>query len=252
MIGKLGLLQRPLAPNAPRLRQGAFLERRAPDRVMRDGIAIAPGMYGNDVHENCTLVAYANCARTEMLVHQSVDLPITTDHVLARFRRMGWDPADPATDVGQYMDVVMNDALRVGWDIGQQSLLTGLWAGIEPDDLNALRLVIAGPGAVCLSLNLSKSDVLTDPWTMRPPASAGDDTPGSGGGHEVVAHAYSGTSDDDVLLIQSWGAIRPAPWPWVRSRLTQAFMITFRQALGMGIDPEQLAADNYAQLGEVG
>ena len=83
-------------------------------------------------------------------------------------------------------------------------------------------------------------------WDTDAPASAGDPTPGSWGGHCPIIWDYTGTADTDLVRLGTWGYWQKATWRWIRQRTQEAHAIAWRQldAAGTdGLDYERLMAD---------
>jgi len=66
-------------------------------------------------------------------------------------------------------------------------------------------------------------------WNADTPASAGDPTPGSWGGHCLDGWSYEGTGDADIVTLLTWGTTQRCTWRWLRSRLVEAHGILWPQ-----------------------
>jgi hypothetical protein len=108
-------------------------------------------------------------------------------------------------------------------------------------------------GTAYLGVNLAAADEVSNAWDINTPASAGDPTPGSWGGHCLLAWSYTGLGDEDVVTLVTWGSLLyTATWRWLASRCQEAHVVIWRQLMkpdGLnqaGLDYDQLRADNMA------
>ncbi len=178
-------------------------------------------------------------------------MDIPTQSVLDLYSEAcGYVPGNPATDKGGVeVDVLTYQAQR-GFEATAQTPWVGLWANLEVGDLNLLRTVMARLGVGYLGVNLAVADqqAVGGVWDTQTPASAGDSTPGSWGGHAVCIWSYRGTADTDLVEIVTWGTLQLATWRWVRSRMDEAHALVHPQMLApgldwAGIDRDRLVAD---------
>ena len=248
---KLGRIEAPVPTHAPSLRAHAIAGLTAPPRLLRDHVGYQPAMDGNDDCGDCTCVALANAIRAQAAL-QGYQVDVQTSEVLGLYSAVsGYNPNDPATDQGAVVTDVLSYQAQHGFMArpgDSQSEYVGLWANIDVGDLNLLRLATARFGVGYLGLSLAEADQEGGRWDVGTPASYGDDTPGSWGGHAALLWAWSGLDDDDTVLIASWGRLVPATWPWVRSRLTEAHAVLHPQMAGprmhfSGVDLDTLRAD---------
>ena len=131
-----------------------------------------------------------------------------------------------------------------GFQANLQVPLVGLYATSDPGDLNALRMIATGAGSAYLGVDLALADQNAGTWDTDTPASAGDATPGSWGGHCLLAWDWTGIEDTDTVRLVTWGTFQAATWRWVRSRLTEVHGLFWRQLGDIpGLDYDRLAAD---------
>ena len=245
MLGRLphDPLQLARAPQlAPRLKGMT-----APGMIARTAIAFTPGLDDNDTIGDCTAVALANCARAAAALHGDSLFRIPTFKVIAFYEQStGYNPADPATDKGGVMALVLASQQRDGFYIEDRDIpLKGAWGTFDPADRNLMGVAIDVIGAVNLGVSLSISDQNMSVWDTETPASAGDPTPGSWGGHALMIWDYTGTADTDLVRLGTWGAWKQATWRWVAARAVEAHAIAWRRfgAAERGLDYDQLVAD---------
>ena len=253
---KLGLNIRPLPVGAPSLRAHAIAGYTAPARLVRNHVDYRPGMFGNDEAGDCTCVAIANAILAQVAL-SGYRVGITTAEVLALYSAVtGYDPARPVTDTGAYeVDVLRHQAAH-GFQADGQTAYVGLWGNIGPGDLTLARVAMSRFGSAYLALNLAQADQQgTTVWDTDTPVSYGDPTPGSWGGHAVLAWDYTGLADSDTVRIVTWGRLQRATWRWFRSRVVEVHAIWHPQLAGpghafQGVDVDRLRAD-MATFGSV-
>ncbi len=251
MIGRrLGCRPAEARPGQPSLSGLRMMARQAPPRLLRDHIDPSPLMLANDRLGDCTAAGLGNHIRaTAALAGYQVAVR-DADAILFYERATGYTPTDPATDRGGVEVDVLACAARDGYALADQ-VLYPVWGSVPPDDLNGVRLVMAGMGAAYLGVQLALADQTEGGlWDTTTP---GDQTPGSWGGHCLLAWAYDGVDEGSIVHLLTWGGIQRATWRWVRSRIMECHGIAWRQlmpASGLlnGQDWGDLQADNTAFL----
>ncbi|WP_039904938.1 hypothetical protein [Acetobacter tropicalis] len=247
---KLGCKPAETRPLQPRLSGLRMMARKAPARLVRNHIDPAPLMLGNDQIGDCTSVGLANHLRaTAALAGYQIDVA-TGDAVRFYSESTGYDPRDPDTDQGGVEVDVLGIAGRDGYHLDSGAFYP-LWGSIDPQDRNALALIVAGMGAAYLGVQLAQADQAPGVWDID---RAGDNTPGSWGGHCLLLWDYTGLADDDQVTLLTWGMRQKATWRWVRSRIMEAHGLIWPQMVlpsGLyptGPDIDRLRADNAAYL----
>jgi hypothetical protein len=215
---------------APSLYGHVLASKPPPPKLLRDQVAypFAPQMDANDQIGDCTAVGVANYARGVAALN-GFGLPIPTDAVVGLYSAScGYVPGDPSTDQGGVELNVLAYQLQSGFPYGGQAPLVGDFATFDPTDRALFATTMANLGLVYMGVNLSVSDQASQTWDTNPPASAGDPTPGSWGGHCLLAWAYTGLADDDLVTLVTWGCLDyKATWRWVRARCEEAHAIIF-------------------------
>ena len=227
----------------PQFGRHALAAELAPPKLDRSGITWFPGLDGNDQIGDCTAVGIANAARAMAAIGGFV-LPIPPTAAPSFYSAStGYDPARPETDQGGIeADVLAYQAMH-GFPADMQDPLVALYATSDPGDLNALRTVAWQCGSAYLGVDLALADQSAGVWDTSTPADAGDAMPGSWGGHCLLAWDWTGIEDTDTVRLVTWGALQPATWRWVRSRLTEVHALMWRQFGEIpGIDYERLEA----------
>ena len=243
---QLGMLPHDPAQIArlPQFRAHAVSRLAAPPVLDRSSVTFIPGLDGNDRIGDCTAVGLANAARAAVAINgYTLGIPPTAAPAFYS-AASGYDPAKPETDQGMVEAEVFLYQARHGFDYGGPTPLVAGFATADPGDLNALRVMAWKCGSAYLGVNLAVADQGAVIWDTDTPASAGDPTPGSWGGHCLLAYSWSGTADTDIVRLATWGALQRATWRWVRSRLTETHALFWRQFGDVdGIDYEQLAGE---------
>ncbi|WP_231854161.1 hypothetical protein [Gluconacetobacter diazotrophicus] len=251
MARRLGCLPARARPGQPRLSSLRMMARTAPPTLRRESIDPAPLMLGNDVLGDCTSAGIGNHLRATAALAGFQVAVETADAEAFYAASTGYVPGDPSTDRGGVEVDVLTVAGRDGYALADATFYP-LWGSAAPDDLNGLRNIMAGLGAAYLGVQLALADQPEDGvWDTTTP---GDQTPGSWGGHCLLAWAYDGTADDSRVSLLTWGGMRHATWRWVRSRIMECHGLAWRQLMpagGLAPDGEDwdaLVAANAAYL----
>lgn len=236
--------------NQPRLSGLRMMARKAPARLVRDHIDPAPLMLANDQIGDCTSVGIANHLRaTAALAGYQIDVS-TGDAIRFYSESTGYNPANPDSDQGGVEVDVLGIAGRDGYHLDHGAYYP-LWGTIDPQDRNALALVVAGMGCAYLGVQLAVADQAPGVWDID---RSGDNTPGSWGGHCLLLWDYTGLADEDEVTLLTWGTRQKATWRWVQSRIMEAHGLIWPQMVlpsGLyptGPDIDRLRADNSAFL----
>jgi len=246
---KLGALPAVERPRQPRLSSLHMMARTAPETLLRNGIDPAPLMLGNDTLGDCTAAGLGNHIRaTSALAGYSVEVR-DIDAIRFYAQSTGYRVGDPATDCGGVEADVLTFAGRNGFTLREQ-VLYPVWGTVDPTDLNGMRLVMASLGPAYLGVQLAIADQAPGVWDTTTP---GDQTPGSWGGHCLLAWAYEGIGEQDLVTLITWGGLRQATWRWVRSRIMECHGLAWRQLMPAnghmsGADWQTLVEANAAYL----
>ncbi|GBQ90447.1 hypothetical protein AA13595_2895 [Gluconacetobacter johannae DSM 13595] len=227
---RLGCRPARTRPGQPRLSGLDMMARRAPDRLVRAGIDPAPLMLGNDVLGDCTSAGIGNHIRATAAL-AGFQVAVGTAQAEAFYAAStGYVPGDPATDRGGVEVDVLTHAARDGYRLAGQTLFP-VWGSADADDLNGMRNIMAGMGAAYLGVRLARADQQDGVWDTTTP---GDQTPGSWGGHCLLAWAYDGVADDSLVTLLTWGTTQRCTWRWLRSRLMEVHGLAWRQLMPAG------------------
>jgi hypothetical protein len=221
-----------------------------PPVLDRSNIVFTPWLDRNDQIGDCTAVGIANAARA-MATLDGFGVSIPTDRVVAFYSAStGYDPANPATDQGGVELDVLGYQLTNGFDTGDQAPLVGAFATFDPRDRVTFANVMAKFGTAYLGVNLASADLDTSAvWDTATP---GDQTPGSWGGHCLLAWDYTGLGDTDTVRLATWGTLQPCTWRWLAARCEEAHVLIWRQLMKAnalnfaGLDYDGLRATNLA------
>lgn len=260
MTGRaLGCLPAKVLPRQPRLAGLRMMARRAPAALDRAHIDPGALVLGNDTLGDCTAAGLLNHMRAVAALGGYQVRADTDDAIRFYAESTGYRPGQLATDLGGVEVDVLAYAARIGVQLESGDYFP-LWGSADPQDRNALALVMAGMGAVYLGVQLAQSDMnqieaTNGACVLVPNNSAyGDTTPGSGGGHCLLGWSYTGLADGDMLGLLTWGAIQRATWGWLQSRIMEAHGLVWPQltlASGFyptGPDLDALRAQNEAFL----
>jgi hypothetical protein len=206
----------------------------------------------NDELGDCTAVGYANAARGMALLNGfGIDIP--TDDVVSFYSdSTGYNPSDASTDQGAVELDVLAHQLKAGFarTSGDRTPLVADFATFDPADRATFASTLARIGPVYLGVNLASADLDTSlTWDTTTP---GDQTPGSWGGHALIAWDYTGLGDGDTVRLATWGTLQPCTWRWLASRCEEAHVLIWRQLMKStrlnfaGLDYDGLRATNMA------
>lgn len=247
---KLGRIHQDVPANAPSLSMHAIASVTAPPKLIRDSIRFQPRMFSNQLYGNCAWAGIGNAllAQTALAGYPG---NVADGAPLQWYEEAtGFNPADSATDKGTVLIQGLDYQVKKGLDGGDQTKYVGLWASVDPSDLNRVRTVMALLGVGYWGVRLSVSDQNQDVLDINPPASAGDPTPGSWGDHCLLGWAYDGIGSKDLVTLGTWGTLQiRATWDWVRERLMESHALVHTQLLPpngknfLAIDRDTLAAD---------
>jgi hypothetical protein len=221
-----------------------------PPVLDRSRVPFVPAMDDNNVLGDCTAVGVANAARG-MAALDGFGINIPTDRVVALYSAStGYVPGDPATDQGGVELDVLGYQASHGFDTGDQAPLVGAFATFDPRDRVTFANVMAKFGTAYLGVNLASADLDTSAvWDTATP---GDQTPGSWGGHCLLAWDYTGLGDTDTVRLATWGTLQPCTWRWLADRCEEAHVLIWRQLMKAnalnfaGLDYDGLRATNLA------
>ena len=241
---KLGLIHRPVPASAPNLRMHAINQTVAPDHLDRSHIAYTPQLFGNGDCGDCTIAGLANALLAQSAL-SGFGLNIPTSKVLAKYSTLsGYNPSDPATDTGLVEVDVLADQITNGFDTGDQTPFAGLWATIDPANLNQMMVAMAQLGVAYLGLTLRVADQADGVLDTVD----GDQTT-LWGGHCAISFGYTGKTDTDLVELDTWGERRQVTVRWIKSRMTECHALVHRQLMtpqavnGCGLSWDRLSAD---------
>jgi hypothetical protein len=221
------------------LRYGAVLP---PARIIRDR-SWSPTLGCNDTLPDCTAVAVANGARMFSRCNASTDVAIPDAAIIGFYADCIGQPGASSEQLAATNGAIMLDVMERqqanGFAIGGQVPLVADFAAIPPGDRYGLATAIARCGHVQLGVALAIADQTDGTWDTT---TSGDQQPGSWGGHALVAYAYEGLGDTDIVWLATWGQWQAATWRWISARLEEAYALAWRQLLGPGMSYDALIA----------
>lgn len=256
---KLGAKPAETRKGQPDLSGHKMFARIAPPRMIRSNVNFSPLLLANNVLGNCTSAGIGNTIRAVSALG-GFQTNISDENAVSFYSQStGYSPNVPGSDDGGVEVDVLANAARQGYPVENERLYP-LWGSLDPQDQNGIRCVAQAFGTTYLGVKLAIADQANvgAVWDTNTPAEDGDPTPGSWGGHCLLAGAeWYGTQDTDIVLLTTWGTQQRATWRWVRSRIMEAHALAFRQLMPAsghfwtGDDWERLEADNAAYLSGV-
>jgi hypothetical protein len=240
---KVQLGKRPATfdPKTPRFEHHKMASAPAPSsadwtrRLPRNGW----GLWKNDELGDCTAVGIGNALLGWTAYSQPHPLSITTDQVVKFYSATTGYDGTAATDQGGNELSVLKWLSKHGFDAGRATPEQVAFASIEPTNTVALKNAIAHLGVAYLGIQLPLSAQYQNVWE-RTNGADGDDTPGSWGGHCVVAKGY----DHDYVRIITWGWTHLATWDWMSEYMDEAYGLLSPDWLNAsGLSPEGLNLD---------
>lgn len=196
----------------------------------RSKIDFEPGMYANDIIPDCTAAGLANYATGSSLVAGAAPPFIVSSKVPAFYgdclNMPGATIDQLAKTNGAVMMDVLDRAYSQGFDIGQQVPLVPVPGTVQPVK-EAIAATTDQRGACYLGIRIYQRDEDTfgqGPWTALP-----SDSGAFLSGHAVVSWDYAGLQDSDMVRVATWGALQPATWEWLLSRLDEAHGLIWPQ-----------------------
>lgn len=228
MLGRLPHDPIRLAAVAPHLTTLAV-----PARLDRSRIDFAPGLYQNDILPDCTAVGLANSARAAAWVWAGTDIVVDPNRVRQLYAKAVKLPDDIVSLAGsggvQMLDL-LEAASGAGVDFGEQTLLVPTWERCDlSDQFNIAHAMLYG--AAYLGVDLAGADMAARVWDKPYVPNVGDETPGSEGGHTIIAWDYEGLELGDLVRFGTWGEWKPGTWRWLLDRLDgqEAYCVKWRQ-----------------------
>jgi len=203
-------------------------------------------MYLNDVYGDCVIAA-AGHAIQEWTAYAGSEVTITDADILAGYEAVGgYVPGDASTDNG----CDMLSALQYWKATGFGGHKIAGFVSVDPTNQAEVEQAIYLLGNVYMGIALPLSAQDQTAWKFT--GITGDGSPGSWGGHCVIANSYASGPYTGVTVI-TWGAPLWASWKFVRRYVDECYAIIttdWLNSLGQspeGFDLDQLRAD-LAQL----
>lgn len=199
----------PAQPARPQLKGARFLDTAQlpdpPDAIdWMSGIRSWP-MYANDRLGDCVFAGIGHQEQQISSLGQGAEVRVTDDDVVGGYSTVtGYNPGDPSTDQGTYVQDAMAWWRKTG--IAGHQILS--YASIDPADTRLIKQCVKLFGAVGVGFNFPDSawQQFADerPWDVVPVAAPD-------GGHYVMVGAY----DPSYWNVVTWGAeqlMTPAFW----------------------------------------
>lgn len=244
--------KKPAQPARPQLRARGFLDTDLlPDPPeVSDYLNRVPSwpMYGNDEWGDCVFAGIGHHEQQISLYGQGAEVRVTDSDVLGGYSQVtGFNPADPSTDQGTYVQDAMAWWRRTG--IAGHRIVA--YASIDPSDIRLVRQCVNLFGAVGVGFNFPESA-----WAQFADGRPWDVVPGARvvGGHYVVVGAYGMDWWDDItwarrqrMTLNFWRAYVDEAWLVLDDEM--ADRLTGRTGFA-GVDLYALGQDFAALTGE--
>lgn len=159
----------------------------------------------NDQLGTCAIAAMANY-HWQCGIYVPLAYGMTDDEVRACYQQLGWNPADPATDIG-VVEVRVLDAWKQGVSIGGKIAKIDGYAAIPSGDVEHVKVAIDALGGVFAGVSMPISAQRSGVWDV---VTGPDGARDSWGGHEMLANGY----DADTVQFVTWGVKQRATWAW--------------------------------------
>lgn len=226
-LPKLGCKRPVITPDMPQLHTLKTLMRKPSPTLIR---ATNPNaqMYMNDTVGDCSSAGLANLINAYATLC-GYTLKITAAMVLEFYSlSTGYVIGDPATDNGAVLTSVLQFAAMNGFATTYEPLWP-IWGTADISNPHVVALIAESFGAAYLGVGLAEADQDTSVvWDVTTP---GNQTPWSWGGHCLLAYAYDGLGDTNLVSLITWGKIQKCTWRWLRSRMCEAHAVAFRQLM---------------------
>lgn len=197
-----------------------------PPSVDRKSIDFIPGLYGNDVYNDCCFVSMANLARGVAKTH-GFSLAVTDGKPVQDFAEFNSNPPDLADVRGCLMADVLSHQEAYGFDLGCIDLY-GVPRTVDEQSRSDLALSIAQMGG-WWGIQIYEKDMEAIQAGLPWDHTLGQDSGKLLGGHAVNAWDYTGLGDKDTVRLGTWARWQPASWDWISERLVEAHAILWPQ-----------------------
>jgi hypothetical protein len=150
----------------------------------------------------------------------------------------GYIPGDPSTDQGTDNTVLVNDWQRSGVECAADGLVHTIAGSVSVDATNDVECQIAVYefAALFCAWNMPVTAQGQTTWAVVGDGKTGDSAPGSWGGHDTVALAYTGATLD----INTWGEWTP---------VEQAFRLAYQMGFFAVVSTDMLNRSGVSPSG---
>jgi hypothetical protein len=184
-------------------------------------------MYGNDRIGDCTIAAAAHMIEAWTGESRGTAVEVSESAVLTAFDRV--KIVDPATGEEGAVEL---DVLRDWRKRGVDGHRIGAFARVSVRDHGLVRSAAWLFGGLYIGLALPLSAQWQQVWDWNGTL-AGDDRPGSWGGHAVDVVRYA----DDALTVVTWGRVQQLTWTFWDRYVDEAYCILSQDFLAGGRAP---------------
>jgi len=212
---KLGKL--PAQPGRPQLRLADYTSTipSPPTSVTWFDLVRQWPMFLNDQLGDCVEAAMGHAVEQITMYGQGQLVTVSDSDIQASYTSItGYDPSDPSTDQGTYMQ----DAMAWWRKTGLISHKIEAYASVTPSNLNLLKNCVNFFGSVPIGFNFPSSamDQFDDgePWDVVDGAALE-------GGHCVLVVGY----DTDFLYVVTWGRVQKMTWRFYQKYTDEVWVV---------------------------
>lgn len=169
----------------------------------------------NETLSDCTAAAVGHGIQI-MTAANGNQVIVPDSAILALYEgSCGYNPSDPSTDQGGYINKVQDYWRTNGVD---GHTIDGYASCSLRSTSNDVQDAIAYFGFCNIGVNLPISAQTQEVWDV---GGSGDTTPGSWGGHDIILTDY----DSSGFTCVTWGAMKKLTWAWFQTYCDEAYAI---------------------------
>lgn len=211
-----------------------------PARCVRGEMVARWPMLGNDTIGDCTIAAVGHAVQLWTAVAGRMRV-MSDEEAIAGYEAFGYRPGDAVTDAGAAAADVLARWNGAGFACGGVGDVLDGFCAIDPAREAEVRAGVAWLGVVYAGLELPIAAQRMEVWDVpgAGAAAAGEDAPGSWGGHAVPIVGYG----PEGVVCVTWGALKRITWRFWAAYASEAYGLLSRDFVTVPLDWGQLAAD---------
>lgn len=179
-------------------------------------------MFDNDSIGDCTIASVAHLIQLYTSFTKASPVIVEQANIVKAYSDCGGYDGTPATDNGAFEINVLKYWMSTGINAGGIMDKISGFAKVNPLNSNEVKYAVYWFGGLYIGMNMPKSwqTVQDNKWKMGSDL-AGDNAPGTWGGHAVPVVAY----DEDSLTIISWGDEFELSWDAFNTYCEEAWAV---------------------------